>query len=240
MRAEIVRFTRRYGRYACRPAGRIDAKLQLIHVKEPGADAPAIAAGWALRSWRQELLSQAGEEIIQLLHEDLSRCKPVGDPILVVGLPAPPSAAAMHQLLRSEMLRHLHCPLLVGLTMASLDKALLCPDGTVVNQGRLERFAGLFKNTSLGVDLLCFGFTVPGEEHQDAVAMQENLNGAVRHLESLGMAVGRREVVRGRPAELAALTGDYGLMAPPLGRLTPKDSPWVAMLGHCTTSLLLC
>lgn len=243
-------------RYACRLALLTQARVQVIHVKEPEEDGPATGAGWASQTWRRELLKKASEEITPVLRDDLDHCPGLGEPIVVVGdreteilaelgrrsygllvegLPAPPTPALLHRKLRSEGLRQSPCPVLLGLTMAPLERALVILEGDAGEPARLERLAGLLGGAPMGLELATCRF--PGQAGEWGQAI---LDQARQTLEGLGIRVAGQQVLKGWPEDLAPITWDYGLVVARMDREAHRDNPWLTMLGHCATSMLLC
>ncbi|MCB2185138.1 MAG: universal stress protein [Deltaproteobacteria bacterium] len=245
-------------RYACRLAGLCEAKVQVIHVKEPEEAGPAVGAGWARLTWQKDLLAQAHQEITQLLRDDLTHCATLSEPIvavgdrdshllaelgrspydlLVEGLPAPPGASTLHHTLHTHTMQKAHCPVLLALTMAPLERALVCLDGVGLHQ--VECFGRLLNGTGLKVDLAGLEFQgaepATGEE-----TLRIHLAEAKGTLADLGFAVQNEALHPGRPAELATLADDYGLIVAPLPRESGHERQWEAFLGHLSTSMLLC
>ncbi len=246
-------------RYACRLASRTDAKVQVIHVKEPDEAGPAVGAGWASLTWQKELLAQAHQEITQLLRDELTHCSTLAEPIvavgdrqhhvlaelgrhpydlLVEGLPAPPSASALHHVLHSEVLRKAHCPVLLALTMAPLRRALVCLDSGGL--GHVECFGRLFAGAPLAVDLAYL--ELKGQDRPAGGQEPESLLAEARQtLTGLGLQVEEQSVRQGSPETMSALADNYGLLVAPLKREAHHhEHPWMALLGNTSTSMLLC
>lgn len=245
-------------RYACRLAGLTQAKVQIIHVKEPDEAGPAVGAGWARLTWQKELLAQAKQEITQLLRDDITHCATLSEPIvavgdreshvlaelgrkaydlLVEGLPAPPGPSALHHALRSETLQKSHCPVLLALTMAPLERVLLCLDSG--EPGQVECFGRLFAGTGLSVDLMGVDFQEPVSA-ANRNRLEQKLAQARQTLTGLGFRVEKQSVQQTRPESMAAFSDDYGLLVTPLMRESRHPQPWVALLGNTSTSMLLC
>lgn len=245
-------------RYACRLAEMTEAKVQVIHVKEPDEAGPAVGAGWARLTWQKELLVQAQKEITQLLRDERTQCATPADPIvavgdrqdhvlaelgrqpydlLVEGLPAPTSPAALHHALHTEIIPKVHCPVLLALTMAPLDRVLICLDSAGLDH--VECFGRLMAQAGLDVDLVFLDFSgtdpTEGKSRPDAV-----LTKARQILSGLGLRVARESVRRGRPENLSDLAENYGMLVVPLLREPHREQIWLTILSNTSTSILLC
>ncbi len=245
-------------RYACRLADLAQAKVQIIHVKEPDEAGPAVGAGWARLTWQKELLAQARQEITQLLRDDLTHCATLAEPIvavggreshvlaelgrkaydlLVEGLPAPPGPSLLHHALRSELLQKAPCPVLLALTMAPLERALLCLDAG--EAGQVECFGRLFAGSGLRVDLLGLDFPESGAAAAKN-GLEQRLEQARQGLSGLGFKVEKQSLGGKCPGDMAAYSEDYGLVVAPLLREPHRQQSWVTLLGNTSTSMLLC
>lgn len=246
-------------RYACRLATRTEAKVQVIHVKEPDEAGPAVGAGWARLTWQKELLAQAHQEITQILRDELTHCATLAEPIvavgnrpehvlaelgrnpydlLVEGMPAPPTTAALHHALHAHALQKAPCPVLLALTMAPLQRVLVCIDAGSL--AHLECFGRLFSGSPLTADLAYMNFGGQGRE-SIGLGQEQSLEEARRILTTLGVEVDASHVHQGRPETMAGLADDYGLVVAPLSHESHHhDQPWLALLGNTATSMLLC
>lgn len=245
-------------RYACRLAELTEAKVQVIHVKEPDEAGPAVGAGWARLTWQKELLAGARKEITQLLRDEFTRCASLADPIvavgdrkdhvlaelgrhpydlLVEGLPAPADAAELHHTLRSQIIPKIHCPVLLALTMVPLDRVLVCLDSTGLSH--VECFGRLLAKTDLSVDLVFLEFSENGNDGgkgRSELALAE----ARQILSDLGLRVMGESVRRGRSEDLSNLTEDYGMLVVPLLHEPHREQAWTTILNNTSTSILLC
>jgi nucleotide-binding universal stress UspA family protein len=245
-------------RYACRLADLIHSRVQVLHIKEPDEAGPAVGTGWARLTWQKELMEQARQEITQLLRDDLAHCATKDAPIvavgdreshvlaelgrnpydlLVEGLPAPPSQSLLHRVLHSESLQKIHCPILLALTMAPLERVLICLDQ--LESSHVECFEKLMQGTNLSVDLVAIRFPEAAETASDEV-LRQRLDQARESLRSAGFDAGQSTIVEGRPDSMASLANDYGLLVVPKMHDSRHEHPWVALLGNTSTSMLLC
>jgi len=139
--------------------------------------------------------------------------------------------------LRSETLQKAHCPVLLALTMAPLERALVCLHPG--DQGQVECFGRLFARTGVTVDLLGLDFQESGSAASKG-SLELALAEARRTLTGLGLRVEKESVRRERPESMASLLDGYGLLVAPLVRDAHLQQPWVVLLGNASTSMLLC
>ncbi len=246
-------------RYCCRLAGLIQARVQVIHSRAPGKDAPAIGAGWAQHAWREDLLTQARHEITQILRDDQIQGPVLLEPILevgdreaqimaelgrkpyalaAVGLPLPLTPDLLHKLFRLEVAHITSCPVLFGLTMAPPENVLFCLAEAKADSRRIANFLKLMEGAPVKLDLA----TGPNDGVISASPMsaQDRMDYAAKLFEASGIAVGQHRLLEGTAEQTSGIINQYGMVVPPLSRGTPKDSAWLAILSHSSTTILVC
>lgn len=155
-----------------------------------------------------------------------------------VGLPLPLTPEVMHRMFRLEVAHITTCPVLFGLTMGPPEKILFCLGEAKADSRRIGNFCDLLEGAPVTVDL-AMG---PSDKASATPAMpaEERMEHAAKLLDARGLNVGQHRLLAGTGAAGARAIDEYGMVAPPINRGTPKDSPWLAMLSLASTSILIC
>jgi nucleotide-binding universal stress UspA family protein len=249
-------------RFACNLAQFGDLEVEAVHVLEPLPMDLLRNLGWARSHWNEEQITQAEEEITQLIAGEIESCPMHGKPKIVQGDPvkmilveaktgdfdlvvigAPYRSLSVKPLLgpiQAKVIQKIDRPLVLVKTVRKIQKVLICTDGTSTAEQGLGFIARLFQKGNFSLSLVHVQDTFHGKSRVQA---KETLQRGEKLLQEHGLAP-ELHLLEGDPAkELTTIAKNYDMIC--IGRYgeagVKRGIGWVALsiLSQCSCPVLI-
>ncbi len=182
-------------RYACQLATLTGMEINILHVEPPDTEDHPPGSGWVRRTWEKGLISQATEQIGQVIAMEKDRCPTLAPPKILLGQPQTGilrelresdydlfitgllhsfSSQHFYKELHSKFYQQIPCPILMVKNPVELKRAVILMDPDETGTAQARTFTRLFKATGVAVDLITCEFGRAGKagpEHVDETAL---------------------------------------------------------------------
>ena len=233
-------------RYACQMSELIQMEIQTIHVKAPSSEGSGsqLGTGWVRHTWEKTMLTEAEDEIAQLIRAERTHCPSLGEPLIMIGdrdekilrelqsgacdlflegtIPTF-SSSYFSKRLESHLYQNIPCPFLMVKNLIPLKRVVLILSENVDPQKLVQVFIGIFGESNLKVEL--FYLKSADSAEQESGGLEEmTLQATVMALGERGWVPEKSKVISGQPRELAVALEDHGLLLTGLDRHLKKKT----------------
>ena len=233
-------------RYACQLSELIQVEIQTIHVKAPSSEGSGsqLGTGWVRHTWEKTMLTEAEDEIAQLIRAERTHCPSLGEPLIMIGdrdekilrelqsgscdlfvegtIPTF-SSSYFSKRLESHLYQDIPCPFLMVKNLMPLKRVVLILSENVDPQKLIQVFTGIFGESNLKVELFYLQSSdSAGQESSNLADM--TLQATMEALGERGWVPEKSQVLSGQPRELAVSLEDHGLLVTGLDRHLKKKT----------------
>ncbi len=231
-------------RYACQMSELIQVEIRTIHVKAPSSEGTQLGTGWVRHTWEKTMLTEAEDEIAQLIRAERTHCPSLGVPLIMIGdrdekilrelqsgsydlfvegtIPTF-SSSYFSKRLESHLYQDMPCPFLMVKNLMPLERVVLILSENVDLHKSIQVFTGIFGECNLKMELFYLKHADPAGEEIDALE-EMTLQAAVKALGERGWVPEESKVISGQPRELAVELEDHGLLLTVLDRHLKKKT----------------
>jgi hypothetical protein len=227
-------------RYACQMSELIQVEIQTIHVKAPSSEGSGsqLGTGWVRHTWEKTMLTEAEDEIAQLIRAERIHCPSLGEPLIMIGdrdekilrelqrgfcdlfvegtIPTF-SSSYFSKRLESNLYQDIPCPFLMVKNLIPLRRVVLILSENVDPHKLVQVFTGIFGESNLKVEL--FYLKSADSAEQESGGLEEmTLQATIKALDERGWVPEKSQVISGQARELAADLEDHGLLLTGLDR----------------------
>jgi hypothetical protein len=227
-------------RYACQMSELIQVEIQTIHVKAPSSEGSGsqLGTGWVRHTWEKTMLTEAEDEIAQLIRAERTHCPSLGEPLIMIGdrdekilrelqrgfcdlfvegtIPTF-SSSYFSKRLESNLYQDIPCPFLMVKNLIPLRRVVLILSENVDPHKLVQVFTGTFGESNLKVEL--FYLKSADSAEQESGGLEEmTLQATIKALDERGWVPEKSQVISGQARELAADLEDHGLLLTGLDR----------------------
>ncbi len=231
-------------RYACQLSELIQVEIQTIHVKAPSSEGSQLGTGWVRHTWEKTMLTEAEDEIAQLIRAERTHCPSLGEPLIMIGdrdekilselqsgscdlfvegtIPTF-SSSYFSKRLESRLYQDIPCPFLMVKNLMPLRRVVLILSENVDSQKLIQVFTAIFGESNLKVEL--FYLQSPDAAGQESSSLAEmTLQATTKALGERGWLPEKSQVLSGQPRELAVNLEDHTLLLTGLDRHLKKKT----------------
>jgi hypothetical protein len=231
-------------RYACQMSELIQVEIQTIHVKAPSSEGSQLGTGWVRHTWEKTMLTEAEDEIAQLIRAERTHCPSLGEPLIMIGdrdekilrelqsgscdlfvegtIPTF-SSSYFSKRLESHLYQDIPCPFLMVKNLMPLHRVVLILSENVDPHKLIQVFTGIFGESNLKVELFYLkSADAAGQESEGLAEM--TLEVTIKALGERGWVPEKSQVISGQARELAVDLEDHGLLLTGLDRPLKKKT----------------
>ena len=246
-------------RYACQMSELIQVEIQTIHVKAASSEGSQLGTGWVRHTWEKTMLTEAEDEIAQLIRAERTHCPSLGEPLIMIGdrdekilrelqggsydlyvegtIPTF-SSSYFSKRLESHLYQDMPCPFLMVKNLMPLHRVLLILSENVDLHKLIQVFTHIFGESNLKVELFYLKSADPtGQESEGLEEM--TLQAAMKALGERGWVPEKSKVISGQARELAAELENHGLLLTVLDRHLKKKTFFYEFLVAAPSPILL-
>ncbi|MBW1982342.1 MAG: universal stress protein [Deltaproteobacteria bacterium] len=238
-------------RCACQLASQVNLEIQTIHIKEATTEgSSSVGTGWVRLTWERTMLSQAEDDLAQLMRAERTHCPTLGEPKIVLGdrddeilrelqhgsydlflegTISTFSSAYLTKRLQSSLYQRMPCPFIMVKNLMPLERVAILLSNNVDIPRLVQVFSRTMAAARLALDVLYLKFD-GAEGGGDAEAARGDLQSAKELLEKQELAPEKVEVKSGEPEALAGQLENYGLLATLLPRGFKTKTPFYKFL----------
>lgn len=231
-------------RYACQMSESIQVEIQTIHVKAAASESTQLGTGWVRHTWEKTMLTEAEDEIAQLIRAERTHCPSLGEPLIMIGerdekilreiqtgsyslfvegtIPTFSSSYFIKRL-ESHLYQDMPCPFLMVKNLMPLHKVGLILSEYVDHHKLIEVFTGIFGESNLKVEVFYLHSPDPAGQEGEGLA-EMTLEATVKALGERGWAPEKSKVISGQARELVVELEEHGLLLTGLERHLKKKT----------------
>ena len=231
-------------RYACQLSELIQVEIRTIHVKAPSSEGSQLGTGWVRHTWEKTMLTEAEDEIAQLIRAERTHCPSLGEPLIMIGdrdekilrelqsgsydlfvegTIATFSSSYFSKRLESHLYQDMPCPFLMVKNLMPLNKVVLILSENVDLHKLIQIFTNIFGESNLKVELFYLKSADPAGQESEGLE-EMTLQAAMKALGERGWVPEKSKVISGQARELAAELEDHGLLLTVLDRHLKKKT----------------
>ena len=231
-------------RYACQMSQLIQVEIRTIHVKAPSSEGSQLGTGWVRHTWEKTMLTEAEDEIAQLIRAERTHCPSLGEPLIMIGdrdekilrelqsgsydlfvegtIPTF-SSSYFSKRLESHLYQDMPCPFLMVKNLMPLHKVVLILSENVDPHKLIQIFTRIFGESNLKVELFYLKSADPAGQESEGLE-EMTLQAAMKALGEREWVPEKSKVISGQPRELAVALEDHGLLLTGLDRHLKKKT----------------
>jgi hypothetical protein len=231
-------------RYACQMSQLIQVEILTIHVKAPSSEGSQLGTGWVRHTWEKTMLTEAEDEIAQLIRAERTHCPSLGEPLIMIGdrdekilrelqsgsydlfvegtIPTF-SSSYFSKRLESYLYQDMPCPFLMVKNLMPLHRAVLILSENVDPHKLIQVFTNIFVESNLKLELFYLKSADSAGQESDGLA-EMTLQATIKALGERGWVPEKSQVISGQARELAADLEDHGLLLTGLDRHLKKKT----------------